>query len=177
MGMKACIIVIMKDRWKIEVGVVGETGARDEVTSATGIDARDFGALQAQSRHQAALVKEECIRSAVDGGGGQTAGQTTIDDDKARAAAYFPTTGTVDVADGGVIHQEKRVAEFLDASLQAPGSGGGLIEPGSTTVAAEHRSITCLAAEQESGPGDGWEDEHGSCICAQCPGGRVLCIK
>lgn len=128
-GMNECFMVESRNggrKWH---------GMRD--ISTPGIDARDFCPLQTQARHQAALIEEKGISPAVDSGGGQGCGHATIDDDEARAAAELPAIGAVEIADGGFIHKEERVAESLYSGLQAPGGGGRLVKPRDAAVAEQ----------------------------------------
>ena len=79
---------------------------------------RDFRSLDTQSSHQALLIESEGIDTAVHRLGAHSSSHTFIHDNQARGGTERPSVGLVHPVDRFLIHQEKRVAEFLDACLQ-----------------------------------------------------------
>src|SRR5450432_2184890 len=79
----------------------------------------DFRALDAECGHQALLIESEGVDAAVQCLGVDRASHAFVHDDQARGGSDRPSACSVYPIDRLLIHEEKRVAEFLDTCLQS----------------------------------------------------------
>lgn len=144
------------------IGELAEGGRLDMVFFMIGgrggspawIDTSDLGPLQSEACHQAALVEDEGEGTSIEIGGIHGSRHPAIRDYQTWAATDVPATTAVHILDGTIIHQEERVTEVLDASLQAPRSRSRLEKPADAAVRTEQGAVSCLATEDEACPSD-----------------------
>ena len=120
----------------------------------------DLGTLKPESGHEAFLAEDEGVDIALKRRGGHGFGDAGINDDDAWADPDLPTITFVQVRESVMVHEKQRVAEFLDACLQAIRDSRGLVIARGFTVDEQH-AFSALGAEDETGFDDIGEDEDG----------------
>src|SRR6266850_8430287 len=112
------------------------------------LDAADLRALQAEPGHQPLLVEEDRIHVVLECRGRKCPRRADVEDDDARPAAELEAAALVEIAEGGIAHEEQGIAERLNAGLEAVrGSGGVVVADRLATLAK--RALAILRPEEK----------------------------
>ena len=129
--------------------------------SARRCEAANPRALQPQTAHQPAFIEREDVDTASELRGVQPGRDALIRDDDARRAADFPAASLVQARELSVIHEKHRLAESLEARLQAARRRGGAeVTERPPRRRIDQRPFAPVDGHDEAGLGDPREDQH-----------------
>jgi len=119
------------------------------------------------------LIEGEGVDSAVHRAGGQVSRHPLIDDDNAGAGPDLPPPGSVHPIQRFLIHEEQRVAIFLNARLQAVGSSGRSVM-GSRFAMDEENSFAPLGADDKARFYNIWKNQNSACLGENSSRSRIV---
>ncbi len=121
-------------------------------------NARDFRPLEPKPRHQSLLAERKGVDVLGERGARHARGSTLVHDNHAWARPDGPPVALLEVVEGGVRHEEQRVAEPLPTRLQSE-RGRRDVVVGDRFSALSERTVTGLTAKNKAALVDLREDE------------------
>ncbi len=140
------------------------------------VESFDLGTLNAEPGHEALLVESEGVNAAMQCVGVHRASRPFIHYDEARGGSDGPSVRCIYPIDRLLIHEEKRVAEFLDTSLQPIRCSRRAVAAGALAVHEEDAFAT-LGADEKAGFDDIRKNKDSHRIGRDFARGRVLRVK
>jgi len=137
------------------------------------INPGDFGSLDAETGHKPFLIESESVDTAMQGLAANGPRHAFVHDYQGGARAERPSLRLVDPIDCLLVHEEKRVAVFLNAGLQTIGSRRGPVAAGRFPT-DEENSVAALRADDEASLHDIRKDKHRQGVLRDFARGGVL---